>query len=263
MRYVSYNNKLNIMSNVKEIWKEYKGYKVSNLGNVQGKYVAFLKPHISASGYIMFGAKLGNGHRLVWKAFYGETPKGLEIHHKNGIKTDNRLINLEMCTRSQNQKYNYENKVLNTSGEKNGMSELTEKEVLEIYDLIKKGESNDVISIKYNIHSRYVSLIRHGKRWKYLFKQHFTTSFKSLDNIGYNYRTIIKILKIISKGEKTNKEISEIFDLDRGSVCKIRNRKLWKDAWKYYDNLLIATTIPKGSTLQANGNGKAENLSIN
>lgn len=40
-------------------------------------------------------------HRLIAVTFLGENPK-LDINHKNGVKTDNRLENLEWCTRSEN-----------------------------------------------------------------------------------------------------------------------------------------------------------------
>lgn len=35
-------------------------------------------------------------HRLVWYVEHGEIPKGCYVHHKNGIKHDNRLENLEI-----------------------------------------------------------------------------------------------------------------------------------------------------------------------
>lgn len=41
-------------------------------------------------------------HRLAWEALYGPIPPGMEINHINGIKNDNRLINLELVTHQQN-----------------------------------------------------------------------------------------------------------------------------------------------------------------
>ena len=40
-------------------------------------------------------------HNLVMAAFVGDS-EGRDVNHKNGIKTDNRLCNLEYCTRQEN-----------------------------------------------------------------------------------------------------------------------------------------------------------------
>lgn len=41
-------------------------------------------------------------HRLVFKAFNGSIPEGLQVNHINEIKTDNRLENLNLMTAKEN-----------------------------------------------------------------------------------------------------------------------------------------------------------------
>jgi hypothetical protein len=42
-------------------------------------------------------------HRIAWKMFYGEDPPvGMDIDHINRVKTDNRIVNLRIASRSEN-----------------------------------------------------------------------------------------------------------------------------------------------------------------
>lgn len=41
-------------------------------------------------------------HTLVWNYHYGNIPEGLEIDHKNQIKSDSRIENLRVATHAQN-----------------------------------------------------------------------------------------------------------------------------------------------------------------
>ena len=41
-------------------------------------------------------------HRAVWEAFNGPIPDRLEVNHKNLIRNDNRLENLELLTHQEN-----------------------------------------------------------------------------------------------------------------------------------------------------------------
>ena len=47
-------------------------------------------------------------HRLVLMAHSGLDGFGLDANHKNGVRDDNRIENLEWCTRSFNLKHSYE-----------------------------------------------------------------------------------------------------------------------------------------------------------
>lgn len=44
-------------------------------------------------------------HRLVMLAFVG--PSTLQVNHKNGVRTDNRIDNLEYCTNSENNLHSF------------------------------------------------------------------------------------------------------------------------------------------------------------
>ena len=57
------------------------------------------------NGYVQL-SKITNGerweHRAVYAGHHGAIPKGMQVHHRNGVKNDNRIDNLELVTPSQN-----------------------------------------------------------------------------------------------------------------------------------------------------------------
>jgi hypothetical protein len=70
-----------------------------------------LKPQSGTHQYLSVGlckdgkVSAKRVHQLVVRAFIGEVVSPLEINHKNGIRTDNRAINLEIVTRSANRRH--------------------------------------------------------------------------------------------------------------------------------------------------------------
>lgn len=60
-----------------------------------------IKQHVGRNGYPALCVRDANDrvvkvyvHRLVWMAYKGEIPKGMEISHINGVRIDSRLENL-------------------------------------------------------------------------------------------------------------------------------------------------------------------------
>jgi hypothetical protein len=61
------------------------------------------------------GRQLGE-HRYLWEKAYGPIPAGVDIHHRNGRKTDNRLSNLQPVERLAHRKL-HAGVALNDAGE--------------------------------------------------------------------------------------------------------------------------------------------------
>ena len=99
-----------------EQWRNITGYEglyqVSNYGRVKRKYnngkTKILKPISTNNGYLRVSLSKNNVknmcfvHRLVAQAFLDNPDNKLQVNHISGIKTDNRVENLEWCTAQEN-----------------------------------------------------------------------------------------------------------------------------------------------------------------
>lgn len=103
------------------------GYMANSDGKIIGKRGNVMKGHIDRCGYheVVLSengkSKSWLVHRLVMSTFVPtKNMEQLDVNHRNGIKTDNRLENLEWCTRSENTRHSYQNglqtKVTNQHG---------------------------------------------------------------------------------------------------------------------------------------------------
>lgn len=96
-----------------EEWRNIEGfanYQVSNLGNVRSSRKVLVKAldkygYHTVSLHNTNGMKVCKVHRLVAKAFLPDYDDNLQVNHKDEVKTNNQVNNLEMCTNRYNCNY--------------------------------------------------------------------------------------------------------------------------------------------------------------
>lgn len=156
-------------------WKdvpEYeKYYQVSNHGEIFSKRRNIvMKLCKDADGYMKMSFHGTNNkrrtitiHRIVAEAFLDKASINNEVNHINGIKSDNRAVNLEWCTRSQNIKHAFDLKLKFTPrGENHPLAKLSPDQVRNIRSMREKGFTAKVIGEKFNIGTSHVYRIAKG-----------------------------------------------------------------------------------------------------
>lgn len=121
-------------------------YRITEDGRVFGKYGKELIGHIDRCGYhevLLQEHGIGKWylvHRLVAITFI-PNPNDLPfINHKDGNKLNNSVDNLEWCTRSQNAKHSFENRLQSRVTNRHGSFDvLTQEQKKTIYELFNKG----------------------------------------------------------------------------------------------------------------------------
>lgn len=165
----------------KEVWKDVIGYEsiyeVSNFGRVKSiksKKEKLLKGRDDSNGYLKVALYKNKTciqkkiHRLVALVFIENPYNKKTVNHINGIKSDNRLKNLEWATYSENSKHSFDNNLqAPRKGVENNKAKLTEHQVLEIRNY--KGIFNTYeLGIMYGVNNTTIGSILNRKTWKHI-----------------------------------------------------------------------------------------------
>ena len=168
--------------------KDFEDYTIDETGNVfsirKNKY---LKQTINRNGYCKVTLqkdkyrKMFSVHRLVAQAYLKNYSNTLQVNHINGIKTDNRVENLEMVTAKENMQKAVEiglfdkckeiqrkNAIKNNLGKYHILASESAKKRVAKYDknnnLIQVYNSITEASRKNNINITSISYSANGKR---------------------------------------------------------------------------------------------------
>jgi hypothetical protein len=159
-------------SKMKEI-PQFQNYCVTEDGEVWSCLTnRFLKQKTDINGYKSVALYVDTKrtdicvHRLVMWAYVGIQNDGIEVRHKNGIRGDNRLSNLEYGTRSDNaiDRVNHGNNTC-TKGERNGRSKLTASDVEKIKHRINDGDKPTDIARDFGVQRGAIYYIKNNKGW--------------------------------------------------------------------------------------------------
>jgi hypothetical protein len=162
-----------------ELWKDienYEGkYQISTKGRIRNiKKGNFLTPSPDTKGYTRVnlwgcgGYKTKKVHRLVSLAFIDNPENKEQVNHKNGVKSDNRLENLEWNTSNENIQHGYDNDLISSKGIKNGRSVVNPTIVREIRILLEKKMKQKDIAAIYNVNPTIVCDINRKRTWTHI-----------------------------------------------------------------------------------------------
>lgn len=178
--------------NIGEDWKAIPGfeesYQVSSLGMVKSiarirkgktesafwitkeKILSFSKHRCGYKHVALFSNGKRNTiliHILIARAFIPNPENKPQVNHKNGIKGDDRLENLEWCTVSENGKHSYRLGMQKPRlGERNELCKLSFSQVESIRQEYKAGSVTQLeLAIKYGVaDSRISNIINYKAR---------------------------------------------------------------------------------------------------
>ena len=152
-------------------------YRINEQGEIFSPWHGWSKmsTHLNRNGYENIYLHLNDGsrkcfkvHRLVLNTFKPvEDSEQLQVNHINGIKDDNRLENLEWCTRSENLVHAFKTGLeQKPAGEKNPKYKLTEQQVIEICNKLVAKQTLQSIADEYGVSKGTISHIRNKRTWQ-------------------------------------------------------------------------------------------------
>lgn len=150
-------------------------YSISPEGKVWSyRTQKFLKPLLNNKGYWYVQFWVNNKHkvcllhRLIAATFIPNPNNLPEVNHKDAVKTNNSIDNLEWCTHRQNMEHCFKNNLrVAAVGERASRSKLKEWQVLEIRANYKRGLGVKM-GKEYGVGADVISEIMNRKIWKHI-----------------------------------------------------------------------------------------------
>ena len=157
---------------------QYLNYFVNEQGDVfstKHGSIKRLKSGNHPQGYLLISiCNNGNSknilvHRLIAQTFIPNAENKPEVNHKNGIKWDNRVENLEWVTKSENMSHAKSTGLFNNGGENHYNTKLTKEQIIQIRELYAtKKYTQKQLGKMFGIKTRTISDIINKKSWNHI-----------------------------------------------------------------------------------------------
>lgn len=151
-------------------------YEVSNTGKVRNKKTGRCVGKKTKEGYLMVRFRDEKRkiydifiHRLVLINFIGIDKNRPVVNHKDGIKTNNNISNLEWCTKGENNIHAVKTGLkISVKGEQHFKAQLKESEVVKIKEMLRLGIYHKSIAKRFGVNVGVISSINRGASWKHV-----------------------------------------------------------------------------------------------
>src|SRR3990167_9928231 len=161
----------------------YSRYRISQLGRLRvlskSGCLTYMNPWLTKWGYLQIKLVSDDGntkhqslHRLIATTWLPNNKSfKTDINHKNGIKTDNRITNLEWVSKSENTQHAHTLGLCKSSTGNNHWSyrmpdkiwrKLTKEQVIEIVQRRKCGEAGRALAREFRVSHTAIRAIMHG-----------------------------------------------------------------------------------------------------
>ena len=216
------------------MWKEIApDYLIDTCGQVMSlkyKTPRLLKPRVGARGYLNVRLCLDDEvknfqvHRLVAEVFIPDPLNLREVNHKNGIKTDNRVENLEWVTHAENIQHACDNKLINRAqGEDVYNAKLTAEQVIYIRSN-PDGLTCKALAKKFGVDPTVISNVQLGKSYRDVDGQIRGKMQSGSPRVSDDICAEIKRLYVKGSREFGSVALGKMFGINHSSVLKIIRR---------------------------------------